>query len=475
MNKVKTIFANMSWMIIAQGITSVLTFIWTILSARYLGVNNYGILSAAIAFSGLFSSVADLGTMFYAVREISVDFNREQKYLDNCVTLRFFLGALYLSIVWLALMVAGWDSYVMCICLIFAIVNFINSFKNLLFISFQAHEQMKYQAITYIISSVFTFIFILAAIFLKYGLFEVSLAYLFANLIGLIYTVYTLTKYFVVPKFSLDLKFYKILIIGGIPFALNSLFYFIYYSIDIVMLAQFSNSYSTGLYNASYKLVDALSLFYTIYSSTIFPVMSKLYKNDTSLLRLTFTKSIKYLSFVTIPLAVASLFYGTDVIVLCYGAKYSEAGSILVVLVWPICFLFINGSAVTTLNAAHKERSVTIMYVITAVFNVVLNLFLIPRYDVYGAAFATVLSDILLLIIAMYVLNKIDQLPYVNVLKDILKICIASIIVGILLYITDLHLFLAIPVAIVVYLIIIILIKFFDEEDKNVIKQIVGK
>ena len=51
----------------------------------------------------------------------------------------------------------------------------------------------------------------------------------------------------------------------------------IYYSIDMVMITQFANTYATGLYNSSYKLINVLTLFYTIYTSVIFPVMSKLF------------------------------------------------------------------------------------------------------------------------------------------------------------------------------------------------------
>jgi O-antigen/teichoic acid export membrane protein len=475
MSNVRTIFANMSWMVIAQGLTSILAFVWTLLTARYLGVNDYGILGTAMAFPGIFWVILDFGTMYYAVREISTDLSSEQKYLDNCVTLRFIFGAIYFVVVWFALMVIGWDDKVVLICMLFAIYCFINGFKNLLFISFQAHEQMKYQSFTHIISSVLTFIFILLVIFTDQGLLGITLAYIIGTFIGLLYNVYALTKHFVVPKFSFDLPLYKILIIGGIPFALNGFFYFIYYSIDIVMLAQFSNSYATGIYNASYKLVDALSLFYTIYTATIFPVMSKLFTEDNSLLKISLSKSIKYLSFVTIPLSVASIFYGQDIIVLCYGNKFAESGAVLAILVWSICFLFINGAAITTLNAAHKERFVTLMYFITSIFNVIVNLILIPQFNFYGAAVATVLSDILLIILAMYMLRKIDLLPEVNLVYDLLKIMVSSIFMGIVLYYADLNLWLAIPVAIIVYFASIYVVRFLDEDDKNIIKQVLGR
>lgn len=475
MVEVKRIFVNASWMTISQVISSVLAFIWTLFTARYLGVNDYGILGAALSLSGLFGAVCDVGTMYYAVREISVDLEREQKFVDNCVSLRFILGAIYFALTILALIVVGWNSYMVVICLIFAVHQFIGSFKSLLVISFQAHEEMKYQALMYIISNVLTFIFIFVIIFGDFGLFGLSLAYVVANFLGLVYVLLVLKKKFIFPKFSFDLPFYKVLIMGGLPFALNAIFASIYFSIDVVMLTQMTNTYVTGLYNSAYKLVDIFSVLYAVYTATIFPVMSKLFKDDKNVLSLSLAKSIKYLSFFTIPISFAVLIYATDMIVFCFGQEFSEAGTILVMLVWSICFLFMNGATVTTLNASNKEHSVTIMYILTAMFNVIFNLILIPEYGVYGAAFTTILSDIFLLILSIYVLNKIRLLPDVHLILDLLKISIASIVMVICLYLLNLNMWVAIPIGIIIYLIVILLIKFFDDDDKNIIKQVIGK
>ena len=64
----------------------------------------------------------------------------------------------------------------------------------------------------------------------------------------------------------------------------------IYYSIDMVMITQFATTYATGLYNSTYKLINVLTLFYTIYSAVIFPVMSKLFKQGQNLLCLVLVK-----------------------------------------------------------------------------------------------------------------------------------------------------------------------------------------
>ena len=278
MNKVRTIFANMSWLMISQIITSVCAFVWTILTARYLGVSDYGILGTATSFSVIVIVVADLGVTTYITRSISVDYNVEAEYLGNALSLKLILSVLYLAVVIFISYLLGWDNFTILITFLFAIESLIKSFYNLLFASFQAHEQMKYQAITNTLLNVLTLVFIVMICFTDFGLLGITFAYIAANLIGLIYCIAALTKHIIVPKLLFDLKFFKKLIIAGIPFALTTLFYTLYYSIDMVMITQFSTTYATGLYNSTYKLINVLTLFYTIYSAVIFPVMSKLFK-----------------------------------------------------------------------------------------------------------------------------------------------------------------------------------------------------
>ena len=67
-----------------------------------------------------------------------------------------------------------------------------------------------------------TFIFIVAGTFTNYGLWGITLAYIAANLIGLVYATLALSKKIIVPNPLFDKAFCKKLVIGGLPFALTS-------------------------------------------------------------------------------------------------------------------------------------------------------------------------------------------------------------------------------------------------------------
>lgn len=475
MSHVKTIFKNMSWLLISQIIASVCAFIWTILMARYLGVSNYGIFGFATSFTAILAVTVDLGINTHVIRHVATDYDSAPKYLGNAMPLKsiFGIGTMILTLIILILMKT--DELTLTVTLLFAIEMIIKSFINLLNGSFQAFEEGKYQGIGNTLLHIILLIFILITIFTDFGLIGISISYILANAITLIYTYYAFKNNIAKPKFELDLEFCKRITILSLPFAVIGLLYTIYYSIDIVMLTNMVGSYASGIYNATYKLISVLTLFYSVYTAVIFPVMSKFFNDDESMLLISFEKSIKYLMLVIIPIAIATVFYSTDIIHLIYGHKYDAASSVLCILIWTVCLLFISGAANSLLNASHKEVAVTKIYAIAAVFNIVLNFVMIPYFSYNGAAITTVLSDLLIVIIQFYIIYNLGHRPNKKLYFDIVKIIAGSIILGIALYFLNLNMWVALPVGIIIYFATVYLLRVFDDDDKYVIKEILGK
>ena len=192
------------------------------------------------------------------------------------------------------------------------------------------------------------------------------------------------------------------------------------------MLTNMVGNYATGIYNTTYKLISVLTLFYGVYTAVIFLVMSKFFKNYEKMLLISYEKSIKYLMMAIFPLAVGTMFYSSDIIHLIYGHKYDQAASVLSILIWTVCLLFISGAGNTLLNASYKEVSVTKIYFIAAIFNVVLNFIMIPHFSYNGAAITTVLSDVLIVGIQTYVIYKLGHRPNKKLYIDLIKIILGS-------------------------------------------------
>lgn len=475
MSQVQKIFKNMSWLLLSQIIASVSGFIWTIIIAQYLGVNDYGVLGFAISFTGILTVLNDLGVGTHIIRHVATDYDSANEYLGNAISLKSLFSTFNFGISLIILIIMKCNPITIQITLLFTIESILKSFFSLFSSTFQAFEEGKYQAIGNTIMNLLLLLFVFFVIYTDTGIFGITFAYLISNVIALIYIFIALQIKITKINIKFDKVFCKKITIASIPFAISGLLHTLYYSIDMIMLTPMVGDYATGIYNATYRLISVLTLFYGVYGAVIFPVMSRMFKNDKQLLNISFEKSVKYLMLIIIPIAVATQFYSLDIVILFFGKEYSAASTPLSILIWTICLIFFNGSVATALNASFKEISVAKLNFIAVIFNVVLNLFMIPKYSYNGAALTTVLTDLLLLFLYIYVMKKINLSPNKRFYLDIGKIITGSAILGIALYFLKLNMWIAIPAGIIIYFAVIFLLRVFDDDDKYIVKEILGR
>ena len=475
MNQVKSIFKNTSWMTISQAVTSLCAFIWTIIIARYLGVSDYGVVSFAISFTSLTIIIMDLGMSTYATRELSRDKNQISKYVNNVLPFKILLSIALFLISWVILYLMGYDVLTIEVTLIFTIEMFFMSMVNFFNGIFQAFEELKYQAMGTILNSGLLLVGILITIGLNLGVIAIAGSYTVAYLIFLIFMIIKFVQKFGVPGFEFDLSFWKDTVMKSAPFGLTNFFYTIYFSIDIVMLSYLSGDYATGLYKSAYNIINVFTTFYVVYQFTIFPVMSKFFVESKDLLKVSYEQSVKYLLLIILPISIYALLYARPIINLIYSNQYSLASVPMQILIWTVAFLFVNGAASVLLNAVDKEFTVTKIYIVAAVFNVILNSIMIPNFGYNGAAIATVISEILICVLTTYCIIKTDFKPDWNLLKTVFKLIISTIIMGIILYYINVNMWLAIPIGLVVYLVMLLITRTLDDTDKYIIRELLDK
>ena len=351
MNKIQTLFKNVSWVTISQVITNICAFLWTILIARYLGVTEYGTLSFVISFTVLIGMGTDIGMTTYTTRELSQDHSKTKKFINNLIIYKIILSILLCIFTVLIVYLLGYSNLVVELTLIMFIeASFVTMF-NFINGVFQAYETLKTPSIGIIIYSLSLLAMIFIITILDWGIIAVAIAYAIGYLLGISYVANKLVKTFGFPKFEMDLSFWKEATIKSLPFGLTIFFYTIYFSIDVVMISWLAGDYATGLYNSAYKVISVFAAFYVIYQYVIFPLMSKLYTEDTNLLKISFEQSFKYSLLILLPIIIGVYFYSPYLITLIYGNKFALASVPMQILIWTVVFLFINGVATSLLNS----------------------------------------------------------------------------------------------------------------------------
>ena len=396
-------------------------------------------------------------------------------YVNNVLPFKILLAIALFLISWFILYLMNYNSLTIVVTLIFTIEMFFMSMTTFFNGIFQAFEELKYQAMGTILNSGLLLVGILITIGLNLGVIAIAGSYTVAYLIFLIFMIIKFVQKFGVPGFEFDLSFWKDTVMKSAPFGLTNFFYTIYFSIDIVMLSYLSGDYATGLYKSAYNIINVFTTFYAVYQFTIFPVMSKFFVESKDLLKVSYEQSVKYLLLIILPISIYALLYARPIINLIYSNQYSLASVPMQILIWTVSFLFVNGAASVLLNAVDKEFTVTKIYIVAAVFNVILNSIMIPNFGYNGAAIATVISEILICVLTTYCIIKTDFKPDWNLLKTVFKLIISTIIMGIILYYINVNMWLAIPIGFVVYVVMLFITRTIDDVDKFIIKELLDK
>lgn len=466
---------NTIFLLIAQIITYILTFFYTIYIARYLGAEGFGILSFAIALAGIFSIFADLGLSTLVFREVSRYESLENKYLSNVISIKIILAIIIFAIAILIVNLMNYPQNVDDIIYIVLLSTVLFGIAGVFTSVFQAHEEIKYVAMGLILNSVLMFIGVIFALSYKFDVIGFAFLYLFANGVLLIYNIVICFWKFFVPRMEFDWNFWKPTLKGSLPFGLTGISAMIYTYIDSVMLSLIQGNDVVGWYNAAYKLLIILLYIPSIINVTIFPSMSRFHISSKESLKIIKEKYFKLMIIIGIPLAVAITILADQIIILVFGTGYSQSIIALQILIWTIVFTFSGAAFMKLLEATNKQIIVTKISFICVIANILMNLVLIPKFSYVGASISTVLTEIILVGGIIGVNYKIGYgIPAKDIFGDLLKVIFAaSIMGGFIFYFKGLNLLLLIISSALIYLIILYLIKGVNEEDKYLFKRII--
>jgi O-antigen/teichoic acid export membrane protein len=298
--------------------------------------------------------------------------------------------------------------------------------------------------------------------------------YLLVGIFSLIYCLVVAYNNFILPKIEIDLNFWMNNIKLALGFGLIGIFATIYIYIDSSMLFFIKGSEATGLYGAAYRLVLALLFIPIAVNTAVFPVMSRLHINSKNSLKKLTERYFKYMMIIAIPMGIGFTILAPKIIIFLYGKGYINSILSFQILIWATVFTFANAAFAEFFQSTNRQLVVTKITGLWMIGNIILNLILIPKYSYIGASISTLITEFG---VALLLIRAYNNTKYAIEKKTtsflIFKIIIASILMGIFIWIFQfLNLFLLIILAIIFYLTISYLIKTIDQEDIEMINTI---
>ena len=182
-------------------------------------------------------------------------------------------------------------------------------------------------------------------------------------------------------------------------------------------------------------------------------------------------RAIRYSVILLLPIGVGVTLLSDRLIAIIFGSGFTNSSGALQLLIWTGILAFFNFFYITVMEATDKQRKATILLGIGAGANTILNLLLIPKFSLIGAATATVITQLVCFMVGYYIVCRgLETQPLT---KIILRPLVASLLMGaFVFYLQGLNIVLLIFSAAVLYFIVLYLLKGFSREDWEMLKDI---
>ncbi|WP_373525375.1 flippase [Nostoc sp.] len=416
----RAIIANTGWLfgdrILRMG-ASLVVGVWV---ARYLGVQQYGLFNYALAFVSLFSPIFTLGLDDVVVRHLVRQSSDKEEILGTTFWLKL-LGGIASVLLAVSTMFFLGENETLKIWLV-AILGMAGIFRaaDTIEIWFQSQVQSKYTVIAKNAAFLLSSGIKIALILTKAPLLAfawVTLAEFAMSAIGLLIVYQVKASSLWLWRWSFSAA--KTLMKESLPLIFSGFAILIFMKIDQVMLGQMIGNSEVGIYSAAVRISEIWYFIPGAIVSSVAPAIYAAKEKSESLYYQRLGQLLSLMTCISLAIALPMSFLSNKIIMVMFGSGYAEAGPILAVHIWTSLFVFM-GLATSPWFIAENLNHVSLgKTLFGAILNIVLNLFLIPKYAGLGAAIATIISQAA----AAFVCNAFDSRT-----QKIFKIQVRSLI-----------------------------------------------
>lgn len=391
----QTIFKNTFWLTIGTGASRVLNFVLMVFVIRILGATEYGKFSFALAFVSLFTVVADLGISTMLVREFAKEKEREKEFY-SLISLKIILGLGMLILTIIGALFVTADTNIQKMIFILALYALTNSFIDTVYSFFQSRQKMEYQALAAVFGSLCLAVLGFFIVFYFPSARNLSLAFMSAGLITLFFLMIFFHQRVLPLRVAWQKNIWKKFLFLSWPLAFTSFFALLYTYIDSVMLGYFGQIRENGFYNAAYRIAWMAYIFTGLAVTSFYPVLSRAFEESKERLQQIWNAQMELMTAFALPMMIGGIILAPRIIEFLYGKEFLPSVLALQILIVMSGILLLYAAFYQVLIVANHQKKLILAALFGAVVNIALNIILIPKYSLYGAAIASCITQLLL-------------------------------------------------------------------------------
>ncbi len=404
MNYSNQIIKNLFSLTSAEIISKIISVFTTAYLARILLPEGYGILGFATAFVSYFALFANFGFDIYGTREIAKDETKITYFVNQIFSIKIILSIIGYLVLFIVTILVKQNYLTKMVILVVGVNLFVNVFT--LDWVFLGVEKMWLVGIKKVLTNLLTLIGLLIFVKSQNNIVLAAVILISSSLINSAWLVGVYEKLNSKIKLKLDFKNWKLLLKESFPLVASSFMIAIYYNLDMVMLGYMKSNADVGIYNAAYKILLVGIIPFGLILNSFFPSLSKIGLERSSEFEKVFSQySILMLS-VGVLITLVVFFNAGEIIKIIFGNDFSNAKGPLLILSLNIMVICVNIIFGNPLIAWGKQKQYSYAIALGAVTNIILNILLIPGYSYFGAAFATLISEVAVFVGVFTLFNK---------------------------------------------------------------------
>jgi O-antigen/teichoic acid export membrane protein len=466
----RTIARNTAFGIGAQFALKFARILFNVLVVNALGGAQFGQYSIVTAWAGLFSVLGDLGVTQYLAREIARDPSKKDQLFWDTVIIRFFLAILCSAITVAGAILAGYSHEIVLALVVFTGTYFFQVVIAPLNSVLTGSERVDIQQVLEVVMQVTTMIF--STLFL---LMHLDFVWLFIAGIINLPIVIALQVWAIrrnklsPPRFHINPGMWMALIRFGLPFGMIQLSLSFAFRADTVVLSQYKVSDAEiGMYNVAYNLVLMLLGISISFNTAILPTLAREHTVRPETVKTWYYSAARMMFFIGLPVTIGTMLLAPKIINFLYPHKPDVFGSWvpLSILIWDLPFVIYHSFCGNIVQSIKREGSAARVYVSLGIFNILANLFLVPRFGIIGSSFATVITDFLGA--AQYYFILRHEFGAGLGFRRLARIAACAVIMGIVVFLLrDWNVILVSGVGAVIYLVTVWFSDAFSPEERN--------
>ena len=366
------------------------------IATRYLGTQGYGVLTAAVAFVGLFDTFTDLGIGTTVIRRVA---GKEQSSLERLTSVNMGFSALFAIPLTVLVALAGLLAYdgratAQFAVLMLSVGLLFDTVSSCVQPVFDVHVRYSAVAGAEFVSRLLTLAASLTVMFTDAGLLAMCAVQVLPQLVRVVVLLFAARKYIPVRMVVAGREIVSLLR-ESLPFAAIGLIAVIYWRADAVLLSWLAPAAQVAAYGVAMQLAFNLAVIPQVFSRSAMSTINETFATDRSRFRGAVDQGYRFLLLCSVPIAVLGIPLSARIITFVGSAEYTASTTPVLQWFFVACALsFVTSIVSNALIAGHEQRFLTRLSIANLLANIALNLVLIPLFGAVGTGIALTITEL---------------------------------------------------------------------------------